>query len=123
MIHTHAKVFDSFTAIPSTTDQNRVRASRGTKRKLIERQSLTTGSKDAFLCRAGKTKSGHNQLGNRKQTLIIRDCGDSNNNLALTLWAMSNLPNNTGKGDRRTMGFGKIQATENNLGLKVGLVP
>lgn len=69
-------MLDGLTSRPLAPEQDSVGTGWRTERKLVERQNLATGIKNAVLGRFGEPQSGDSEFGNGQQTDVICDGSD-----------------------------------------------
>ena len=82
LVGTHTEVLDGFTAVLSTTDQDGVGTSRGTKSQLIQSQDFTTSLQDTGLGGLGNGKSSDGKLRNFQKTRVISNLTNNNQGFA-----------------------------------------
>ena len=108
-------MLDGLTGVPLAAEQDGVRTSGRTKGKLVEGEDLTTGLQDALLGGSGEPEGGDRELGNLKQTDVIRDGADGDNDLGVTVGRTLSLLDDAGKGDGGTVGLGEEKTVEDCL--------
>ena len=59
LVRAHAEVLDRLTGGPLATEEDGVRASRRTKRELVEGEDLATSLQDALLGSGGEAEGGN----------------------------------------------------------------
>ena len=59
LVGAHAEVLDRLTGVPLATEEDGVRASRRTKRELVEGEDLATSLQDALLGSGGEAEGGN----------------------------------------------------------------
>ena len=115
LVGTHAKVLDGLAGVLLATEQDSVRASGRTERKLVEGEDLTAGLQDALLSRSGEAKSRDRKFGDLQQTNVIRNGTDSHDDLGVAICGIRSLLENAGKRDGRAVDLGEEQTVEDRL--------
>ena len=115
LVRTHTEVLDGFTGVPLAAEKDSVRAGRRTERKLVEGEDLTTSLEDALLGGGGDTEGGDRQLGDLKQTDVVGDGANGDNDLGVTVGRIRSLLDNAGKGNGGAVGLGEEETVEDGL--------
>ena len=115
LVRAHAKVLDGFTGVPLAAEKDGVRAGRRTERKLVEGEDLTTSLEDALLGSGGETERGDRELGNLKQTNVIRDGANGHNHLRVAVGRTLGLLDDAREGNGGAVDLGEEKTVENRL--------
>lgn len=115
LVGTHAEVLDGLTGVPLPAEEDGVRTGGRTKRELVEGENLTAGFQDTLPCRGGEPKGGNRELGDLKQTNIIRYGANSDNDLGVAVRRTLGLLDDAREGDRGAVGLGEEKAVEDRL--------
>lgn len=100
------KVSDSVTDVALATEEDSVGTGRGTERKLVQGQGLTTVGDDAVLGRLGETQSSDRKLGDLRETLVIEDGADNDNSLRVVLVGLLGVLEDLGDRHGRAVDLG-----------------
>lgn len=108
-------MLNSLTTVPLATEQDGVRASRRTECELVQGKNLTARLQDALLGGDGEAEGRNGELGNLKQTDVIRNGADDDDDLGVTVGRARRLLQDTGQGDGGTVGLGEEKTVEDRL--------
>lgn len=111
----HAEVLNGLSSVPLATEEDGVRASRRTERKLVEGQGLATSLEDTLLGGPGEAEGGNGQLGDLKQTDVVSDSSDDNDGLGIALRSTGGLLEDAGEGDRGAVDLREEKTVEDRL--------
>jgi hypothetical protein len=112
-VGTHAEVLNSFASILRPAQNQGVAASRGTKSKLVQRDSLTTSGDNASSCGSSESQSSNRDLGESQEAVVVGDSADNDNSTLLAF--LVDVGIDARQRDRRTIDLGHKQAAEHNL--------
>ena len=115
LVGAHAEVLDGLPGVPLATEEDGVRTSRRAKGELVEGENLTAGLEDALLGGGGETEGGDRQLGDLKQTDVVGDGANGDNDLGVTVGRIRSLLDNAGKGNGGAVGLGEEETVEDGL--------
>jgi hypothetical protein len=113
LMGTKAEVLYSLSSVLGSSKQEGVASCRGSQGQLIQSQSLSTCSEDARTSGCGETESGHTELGNSQETVVIGDSANNDNGLVVGLFG--GVRNNSGDRDRRSVDAGHEKSAEHDL--------
>lgn len=85
LVWAHTKVFHCLTRCPEAAEQNGVRTGRGAEGELVEGDSFTAGSDNSLLGSAGEAQSGDGEFGNLRETNVISDGADLNDDFRVAV--------------------------------------
>lgn len=80
---THTEVLDGLSGVLWSSQQNNVAASWGSHGQLVESQALTAGLLDSGTGSGGESQSSDGQLGDDVHSVVVGDCADDCDGLAL----------------------------------------
>jgi len=83
LVGAHAEVLDSLSGVLWSSQQNNVAASWGSHGQLVESQALTAGLLDSGTGSRGESQSSDGQLGDDVHSVVVGDCADDCDGLAL----------------------------------------
>ena len=115
LVGTHAEVLDGLARVPLAAEQDRVRAGGRAHGELVKGEDLATGLEDALLGGGGETEGGDRQLGDLKQTDVVGDGANGDNDLGVTVGRIRSLLDNAGKGNGGAVGLGEEETVEDGL--------
>jgi len=82
-----AKVLDSLTRVLGTTEQNHIRASRGTHSELVESDALAAGLLNTRARRRGEAEGADGHFRDLVEAVVIGDGANDGADFALEGWA------------------------------------
>ena len=115
LVGAHAEVLDGLPGVALAAEEDGVRASRRTKRELVEGEHLTTSLQDALLGGSRETEGRNRELGNLQKTNIVRHGADDDDDLRVTVRRVRGLLDDAGKGNRGTVDLGEEKTVEDRL--------
>jgi len=104
-----------FTSSLNTSEQNSVRTRRCPESELIKGNNFTTGLKNTLLSCTSESKSGNGELGNFRNTDVIGDRTDLNNDFGITVRGFRGLLDDARKGERRAIDLGEEKTVQYDL--------
>lgn len=113
LVGTHAEVLDGLTAVLGSTEDQGVASGGGTESKLIQGDSLTTGSGNSGTSSGGESQSGDGGLGERQKSVVIGDSADNDDGALLAL--LVDVGNNSGQRNGRAVDLGHEESSKDNL--------
>ena len=118
LVGAHAKVLHGVTSVPLAAEENGVRASGRAEGELVEGENLAARLEDALLGRGSETKGSNRELGDLKQTNVIGNSADDDNDLRVTVGRVLGLLHDAGKGNGGAVGLGEEETVEDRLNRK-----
>jgi len=94
LVWSHAEMLDGLSGVLRSSKEESVASSRGSQRKLVQSQSLTSSSKDARTSSGSESESSHAELRNGQETVVIGDGTDNDDGLVVRL--LGGVPDNSG---------------------------
>ena len=99
----HAEVFNSFTGVLGSSEEEGVASGWCSKSQLVHCQDLASSTKNTGASRSSESQSRDTELRNSQEAVIICDSSDDDNSPAFLL---SGVCHDSGKGDRRSVDSG-----------------
>ena len=118
LVGAHAEVLHGLTSVPLAAEEDGVRASGRTEGKLVEGEDLTTSLEDALLGGSGETEGSNRELGDLKQTNVIGDGANDDDDLRITVGRVLGLLHDAGEGNGGAVGLGEEETVEDRLNRK-----
>ena len=112
LVRAVAKVLDGLTSVLGPTEEQRVAASGGLERELVEGQSLATGGLDASTGGGSEAEGRDVDLGDLEEAVVVGDGADDDNGALLVIL---NVARNAREGDGGAVDTGHKQAAEDDL--------
>ena len=119
----HAEVLDGLTGVPLAAEEDGVRTGGRTECELVESENLAASLQNTLLGGGGETKGSDRELGDLKQTNVIGDGADGDNDLRVTVRRTLGLLDDAGKGNGGTVDLGEEKAVEDRLQRKYDKLP
>jgi hypothetical protein len=107
------EVLDSLTGVLGATEDQGVASGGSAESKLVQGDSLTTGSENTGTGGGGESQGSDGHLGALEQTVVVSDGTDNNDGSLLAL--LVDVGDNAGQGDGRSVDLGSKQTSKNNL--------
>ena len=109
---THAEVLESLAGVLGTAEDQGVAASGRTESKLVQGDGLTAGGDDASTGGGGESESGHGELRELQEAVVVGDGADNDDGALLLL---GDVRGDSRQGHRRAVHLGHKEASEDNL--------
>lgn len=117
-VRAHAEMFDGFSSVFGTTEQEGVGSSGGTKSELVQGENFTTGLFDASTGGSSETEGGNREFGDGQHAVVVGDSSDNDDGLSLLF--LIHVGNDARQADGRSVRAGHEKASEDNL-VEVGI--
>ena len=115
LVGAHAEVLDGLTGVPLAAEEDGVRTGGRTECELVESENLAASLQNTLLGGGGETKGSDRELGDLKQTNVIGDGADNDDDLGITLRSVLSLLHNARKGNGWAVDLGEEEAVEDGL--------
>lgn len=118
-----AEVLDGLSRVLGAPKKERIRASRGPYRELVERQALPPSGEDARAGGGGESQRGDAELGDLEKPVVVGDGADDDDRLAQALLAGAaalGIGDDAGDGYRGPVDAGHEEAAEDDL-IEIGV--
>ena len=112
-VWSEAKVFNSFSGILGSSEEQGVATSGSSQSKLIQSQDLSSSSKNTGTSCSSESKSGNTELGNSQETVII--CNSTDDDYSLVVGLLGCVGHNSGDGDWRPVDTGHEESAKDDL--------
>ncbi len=96
-------MLDSLAVVPFPPQKDDVRAGRSTNSELIESEAFTTRCDDALTSGSRESESSDGELGDLRETLVVKDGTDSDNGLGVLGVGVAGFFDDSRDGDRRAI--------------------
>lgn len=113
-----AKVLHRLASVLRSTEEQSVRTSRSTQRKLVQGQALTPCFLDSGSGGGGKAKGSDRQFGDVQEAIVVGDSANNNNGLALV--RVSHVRDDPGKRNRWAVDSGHKKTAQHDF-VEIGI--